>query len=137
ARQGVGEEVLILPGRFRQLDTEQLPHPVVMLAASSQAAEHAHQREARDTGDVGGALPHVRLVDQRPTHVEDDDVYSHEATRSRSARVVTLSSRSSPSTAATRPPTASTSDAQSVARSRSSPARSSAARRIEALNACG
>ena len=114
AGERVGIEVARLPGRGRMLDLEDLPHVVVVLAARGEAAEHAHQRERRHARDGGSALPHAGLVDERLADVEDDRFYSHAATRSRSARVVTLSSRSSPSTTVTRPPAASTSDAQSV-----------------------
>ena len=80
------------------------PHVVVRTPARGQPAEHAHQREARHAHGVGRLLPHPRLVDERLADVEDDGGYSHAATRSRSAGVVTLSSRSSPSTTVTRPP---------------------------------
>ena len=60
------------------------------------------------------ARPHTGLVDERLADVEDDRLYSHAATRARSAGVVTLRSRSSPLTIRTRPPACSRSDAQSV-----------------------
>jgi len=62
------------------------------------------------------------------------DNHSSEATSSRSAASVTLTSLESPSTVVTRPPLASTSEAQSVAPA-SSPA--TASRRTGARNACG
>src|SRR5437899_12921065 len=96
------------------LDPEDSPDAVVGLAAGREAAEYAHQREPRDAGSVGGRFPHLRLVDERLADVEDDRLYSHERTRSRSDGVVTLSRRSSPSTVVIRPPAASTIDAQSV-----------------------
>src|SRR5690348_683759 len=66
-------------------------------------------------------------------HVVVDD-HSSEATSSRSAASVTLTSLESPGTVVTRPPVASTSEAQSVAPA-SSPA--TASRRTGARNACG
>src|SRR5690348_12937467 len=79
------------------------------------------------------ALIRGRLVDERLTHVEDDDGQRHPATVSRSAADVTLSSRGSPSTIFTRPPAASTRPAQSVASEPLAWAR----RSTSAANACG
>ena len=91
----------------------------MVLAAGGQPSEHAHQREARHAGYVGSTLPHAGLVDQSLSDVEDDRLHSQAAICSRSAFVVTFSSRGSPSTHFTRPPRASTSDEQSVAADRS------------------
>src|SRR3954451_6365762 len=138
AGERVGVEVGRLPRRGGVVDLEDLPDVVVMVAAGREAAQHAHQRERRHSGDGGSALPHAGLVDERLADVEDNGLYSHAATRSRSAGLVTLSSRSSPGTTVTRPPAASTSEAQSVARSvESARAAASAARRTGATNAWG
>src|SRR5205823_11978969 len=98
ARQGVRVEVVELPCRGGLLDAENLPDAAVMLAARRQPAENAHHGEARHADGVGGALPPARFVDERLADVEDDGLYSHPRTRSRSSGVVTLSRRSSPST---------------------------------------
>ena len=65
--------------------------------------------------------PVALLVDERLADVEEDRLQSrsHDSTRARSSRVVTLSSRGSPGTTLMRPPARSTSDAQSVAPARS------------------
>ena len=84
-------------------------------AERDRRAETGHERERGHAAGLRDARPHVGLVDERLADVEDDYADSHAATRSRSARVVTLSSRSSPGTTLMRPPFASTSDAQSVA----------------------
>src|SRR3954447_12788970 len=90
AGQRVRVPVVVRPRRGGMLHPEGLPYLVVVASAGGQPAEHAHQRERRHAGDLGGPRPHPRLVDQRLADVEDDDLYSHAATRSRSARVVTL-----------------------------------------------
>ena len=54
------------------LDAEDLPDAIVVLASRGQPAEHAHQGEARDAGDVRRVLPHPGLVDQRLADVERD-----------------------------------------------------------------
>src|SRR5207245_9688648 len=121
----------------RRLDPEDLPRVPVRSALGDRRAERRHQRERRHAGGVRDPDPRGGLVDERLADVEDDYVDSDAATRSRSARVVTFSSRSSPSTIVTRPPAASTSAAQSVACNRLLPARSSAARRTGATKPCG
>ncbi len=85
------------------------------LAAGNRDTESSEDDVARDADQSRDAAPVAALVDERLTHVEEDGPYSHEATRSRSAFVVTFTSRGSPSTIVTRPPIASTSAAQSVA----------------------
>src|SRR4051812_33971771 len=104
------------------------------LPERDRRAQPGHERERRHTTGPGDPDPHVCLVDERLPDIEDHRVYSHAATRSRSAAVVTLSSRSSPSTIRTRPPAFSTREAQSVA-----PVcvDSTQARSVEATNACG
>ena len=108
-RQRVGVEAVAGPRRRRALDAEDLPDVRVRLAAGGEPAEDAHQREARNPRGVRGALPERRLVEQRLADVEHDGPHSHDATSSRSAGEVTLTSRGSPSTALIRPPWASTS----------------------------
>src|SRR5262245_3227735 len=121
AGQRVRIEVLNLELGAGPLDAEQLPDLAVVAAARDQPAECSHQGEARDAGDVGGALPEARLVDERLPGVEHDRLYSQEDTSSRSEASVTLSSFGSPSTVRTRPPAASTSEAQSVTPATSPP----------------
>ena len=104
-----------------------------MLLSRRQPPEDAHEREARHARRVRRPLPHPGLVDERLADVEDHRRYSHAATRSRSALVVTFRSLGSPSTQRTRPPAASTSPAQSVA----SPPPATARRSASARNACG
>src|SRR5262249_49375343 len=78
------------------------------------------------------ALVSGRFADERLADVEPDHAQRHPATVSRSASEVTLSRRGSPSTTLTRPPTASTRPAQSVA----SPASVWARRSMSATKAC-
>ena len=85
-RKRVGVEAVAGPRRRRTLDAEDLPDARVRLAARGQAAEDAHQREARNARGVGGALPQRRLVEERLADVEDDGLHSHDATSSRSSR---------------------------------------------------
>src|SRR5829696_207103 len=133
AGKGVAIEILRLEHRGRPLDPEHLPDAAVVLAATDQPAERPHQRKARDSGGIGGALPDAGLVHERLAGVEDDRLQSiHADTISRSTGSVTLSSFGSPSTTRTRPRAASTSDAQSVAPAMSPP---SAVRSTEASNA--
>src|SRR6185437_13727602 len=134
ARHGVGVPRVLEERPSRRVDPEQLQRIAVGPPCLDHRPDERHEREARHPARVGGRLPVPRLVDQGLADVEDDGFYSHPATRSRSAFVVTFSSRSSPSTIATRPPTASTSEAQSVP---SDPARASASRSTGATNACG
>src|SRR5262249_14642204 len=122
-------------GTARRADAEQLERAVVRLAGADRRPDERHQREARDAALVGNALPVARLVDERLADVEHDRRYSHAATRSRSAGVVTLSSPPSPPP--TRPPSPARSAARPGAPARLSPARSSAARRPGATKACG
>ena len=91
----------------------------MLLTAREHAADDAEERQARHAGGVGERLERPRLVDERLADVEEDGLHSHDATSSRSALVVTLSSFGSPSTTFTRPPRASTSAEQSVAPARS------------------
>src|SRR6185437_5515152 len=113
------------PGRA-SLDDEQPEHPRRVLALAELA------RRPNDPGD-----PHD--AESRSDHEQGDVPGAHSSssqlsTRARSAASVTFSSRGSPSTQVTRPPPASTSDAQSVA-SDTSPA--TARRSASARNACG
>src|SRR5918996_1354076 len=132
-RKGVGVELIRRPCRGRPLDAEDLPGLRVRLSARGQSAQHAHEREARDAGGIGGAFPHAGLVDQRLPHVEHDGLQSHEETSARSSGVVTFRRRGSPSTQRTRPPAASTRPAQSLA----SPPPATARRSTSARKACG
>src|SRR6185312_17085768 len=77
-----------------------------------------------------------RLVGRAKVHVVVDD-HSHEAISSRSAGVVTFNRRGSPSTARTRPPLASTREAQSVNVVSVSCRVEKASRRTGATNAWG
>src|SRR5581483_4272888 len=133
AGNGVRVPLVLEEGTARWPDAEQLECAEVRLAVGDHRADERHQREPRHAALVGDALPVARLVDERLADVEDDRLYSHRDTRSRSSSVVTFSSRTSPSTTRTRPPPASTSEAQSVA----SPPRASAAGGAAAVNACG
>src|SRR5436190_5368018 len=85
----------------------------------------------RPVSRVRAWLPVLRVAQ---VHVVVDDHSSHDSTSARSSGSVTFRSRRSPSTTFTRPPRASTSEAQSLAAAKS-PA--SASRNAEATNACG
>src|SRR5439155_26288512 len=75
-----------------------------------------------------------RLVGPAEVHVVVDDHPSQDSTSARSSGPVIFRRRRSPSTTLTRPPCASTSDAQSLAAAKS-PA--SASRNADTTNACG
>ena len=116
------------------LEPEMAPERVVLLTPLDRDTERRPDDVRLQTGALGEPAPPPLLVDERLADVEDDCLQSHDSTSARSAEVVTLSSRGSPSTTATRPPLRSTSDAQSVAPARS-PA--NARRSAGARKACG
>lgn len=85
---------------------------------------------------VGRVGPKRRVVGpaQMRVVIDDHEGASQHSTSAKSSALVTFSRRGSPATTFTRPPRASTSDAQSLA-SDASPA--NASRKTDAMNACG